>query len=100
MTRIQFSVTRLDQANHGKEYSHSGFCDLVISGLCSVEPGGGEANLIEPFAPLEWNGFCLKDFFCESKRITGIRIEMGIAVISESGSLFTVTGKSSTIPKP
>ena len=34
----------------GKDYNHSCFCDLVITGLCGVTPGPGDALELRPLA--------------------------------------------------
>lgn len=72
MTRIQLSVTQPDQVNRGKDYNHSAFCDLVISGLCGIEPGEDETLLIDPFIPPDWDWFCIEDVFCKGRNITVI----------------------------
>jgi len=44
----------------GKDYNHSTFCDLVISGLIGLRPQAGNTVLINPLIPSkEWDWFCL-----------------------------------------
>lgn len=47
----------------GKDYNHSTFCDLVISGLCGVDVKNGEVTA-EPIIPEGW------DYF----RLTGVKL--------------------------
>ena len=46
----------------GKDYNHSTFCDLVISGLCGVRDDG-EKLYVTPCIPKDWEYF----------RLTGLR---------------------------
>lgn len=43
----------------GKDYNHSTFCDLVIAGLCGVEPQRKGPPKIKPLAPPEWDWWCI-----------------------------------------
>ena len=43
----------------GKDYNHSTFCDLVISGLCGVVPQADGQLKVEPLAPAAWDWWCL-----------------------------------------
>ena len=43
----------------GKDYNHSTFCDLVISGICGVSVKDGEI-CVNPIIPDEWDYFSLK----------------------------------------
>ena len=47
----------------GKDYNHSTFCDLVISGLCGVSVKDGEIS-VNPIIPDDW------DYF----RLSGVKI--------------------------
>jgi hypothetical protein len=44
----------------GKDYNHSTFCDLVISGLVGVRADGGSGLTIKPLTPDAWDYFCLE----------------------------------------
>jgi hypothetical protein len=50
---------RGDKAERGKDYNHSTFCDLVISGLVGLRPQPDDSILINPLVPDSWNWFCL-----------------------------------------
>lgn len=44
----------------GKDYNHSTFCDLVISGLVGLRPGADGRLLVNPLLPENtWDWFCL-----------------------------------------
>lgn len=54
----------------GKDYNHSTFCDLVISGLMGIQPQIDGSVLIEPLIPEgEWDWFCLSGIRCAGKEI-------------------------------
>jgi predicted GH43/DUF377 family glycosyl hydrolase len=43
----------------GKDYNHSTYCDLVISGLVGLRPRPDEIVEVNPLAPSTWDYFCL-----------------------------------------
>jgi len=43
----------------GDHYNHSGYCDLVITGLVGLRPSVGEKINVKPLSPAEWDWFCL-----------------------------------------
>lgn len=43
----------------GKDYNHSTYCDLVISGLVGLRPRADQNVEVYPLTPLAWNYFCL-----------------------------------------
>ena len=45
----------------GKDYNHSAFCDLVISGLMGVVPNGPGSVIVDPLAPASWRYFALEN---------------------------------------
>jgi hypothetical protein len=46
--------------NRGRYYDHSGFADLIITGLIGLRPAGGKEALLHPLVPSEkWNYFAL-----------------------------------------
>lgn len=46
-------------AERGKDYNHSTFCDLVITGLVGLRPRADSTVEVNPLAPAEWEHFCL-----------------------------------------
>ena len=45
----------------GKDYNHSTFCDLVISGLVGLVPNGDEGFTVDPLAPSGWEYLALEN---------------------------------------
>ncbi len=43
----------------GKDYNHSTYCDLVISGLVGLRPRADDIVEVNPLAPVTWDYFCL-----------------------------------------
>ncbi len=43
----------------GKDYNHSTYCDLVISGLIGLRPRADEKVEVNPLIPADWDWFCL-----------------------------------------
>ena len=43
----------------GKDYNHSAYCDLVISGLVGLRPRADETVEVNPLVPETWDWFCL-----------------------------------------
>ncbi len=43
----------------GKDYNHSTFCDLVISGLIGLRPRSDDTVEVNPLVPPSWDYFCL-----------------------------------------
>ena len=43
----------------GKDYNHSTYCDLVISGLIGLRPRADDTVEANPLAPGSWDYFCL-----------------------------------------
>ena len=43
----------------GKDYNHSGFCDLVISDLLGIKPKIDGSIKIQPMIPENWDWFCI-----------------------------------------
>lgn len=44
----------------GKDYNHSSYCDLIISGLMGLRPQAGDIVKVNPLVPAEmWDWFCL-----------------------------------------
>lgn len=51
---------RMGGEERGKDYNHSTFCDLVISGLIGLRPRAGETVEVNPLVPVgAWDYFCL-----------------------------------------
>jgi len=44
---------------HSEHYLHSGFVDLVVTGLVGLRPRAGDTLVVNPLAPAEWDWFAL-----------------------------------------
>ena len=54
----------------GKDYNHSTYCDLVISGLVGLRPRADDVVDVNPLAPLAWDYFCLDQVHYHGRRLT------------------------------
>ena len=45
----------------GKDYNHSTFCDLVISGLVGFQPNGAKGFAVDPLFPATWDYLVLEN---------------------------------------
>ncbi len=45
---------------HSEHYLHSGFVDLVITGLVGIRSGAGDTLLVNPLVPEDWEYFALQ----------------------------------------
>ena len=53
----------------GKDYNHSGFCDLVISDLLGLKPQLNGSIKITPMVPETWDWFCIDRVFSNGREI-------------------------------
>ena len=58
-----------DSYNHSEHYFHSGFCDLVITGLVGLKPRDDDTLEVHPLAPDDWDYFALDDVAYRGRRI-------------------------------
>lgn len=54
----------------GKDYNHSGFCNLVINDVIGIKPQLDNRVVIEPLVPDDWDWFCLDNVFYQDKILT------------------------------
>jgi hypothetical protein len=55
----------------GKDYNHSTFCDLVITGLIGLRPAQGDGLVINPLVPAgAWDYFCLDNLLYHGRILT------------------------------
>lgn len=48
-----------DYPNRSEHYFHSGFTDLVVTGLVGVQPADGDMLIVDPLVPDSWDYFAL-----------------------------------------
>jgi len=54
----------------GKDYNHSGFCDLIINDLIGFKPQLDGSIAIKPLVPDNWDWFCLDNVYYQGKILT------------------------------
>ena len=53
--------TWIADCGRSPNYNHSGFANLVITGLMGIRPAEGDTLTVNPLVPEEWNYFCLEN---------------------------------------
>jgi hypothetical protein len=67
---IMHKANRADR-DRGRDYNHSGFCDLVITGLVGLRPREDDTVVVNPLLPEgAWDYFCLDGVSYHGKRLT------------------------------
>ena len=100
------SRTRLKQWNNGtwdegkggiergKDYNHSSFCNLIISGLMGIRPQYDGSIFVNPLVPDgDWDYFCLDNVSCCNKSITVLFDKDGTKYGKGAGFMIYVNGK-------
>jgi hypothetical protein len=59
-----------DSYNHSEHYFHSGYCDLIITGLVGLRPRDDDNIEVNPLAPDDWDYFALDDVIYRGRRIS------------------------------
>jgi hypothetical protein len=54
----------------GKDYNHSTYCDLIITGLVGLRPRADDAVEVNPLAPGDWEYFCLDNVAYHGRTLT------------------------------
>lgn len=78
----------------GKDYNHSSYCDLVISGLVGLEIKEDGRISVDPLIPIgSWNWFCLDGIEYQGKTITIVYDKNGSKYKLPSGLTILVDGE-------
>ncbi|MCK4294048.1 MAG: hypothetical protein KAY65_12685 [Planctomycetes bacterium] len=92
----------------GKDYNHSSYCDLIITGLVGLRPRADEVVEVNPLLPAStWDWFCLDNVLYHGRIITivwdrtgtkygkgkGLHVFVAGKEIASAASLGRVTGK-------
>jgi len=100
--------TRLSGSVRGKDYNHSTYCDLVISGLVGLRPRPDDVVEVNPLLPQDtWDWFCLDNVLYHGRIITilwdktgkkynrgtGLRVFADGKEVAQADPLQRVTGK-------
>lgn len=78
----------------GKDYNHSTFNDLIITGLIGIRPSQGDTLVINPLLPeTSWEYFCLDNLSYHGKKITVLYDKNGKRYKRGKGFIIFVDGK-------
>jgi hypothetical protein len=102
-----------DSFNHSEHYFHSGYADLIITGLVGLRPRADDVIEVHPLAPDDWDYFALDDVAYHGHRIavvwdrhgkryglgTGLHILAGGKKIASGRTLGRLTAKLPPAPK-
>lgn len=79
----------------GKDYNHSTFCDLVITGLIGLRPRADDTIEVNPLVPEgTWDFFCLDQVFYHGRTITILYDKSGTKYGKGKGLQVLVEGRS------
>jgi hypothetical protein len=79
----------------GKDYNHSSYCDLVISGLAGLEFGEDGMVTVDPLIPAgEWEWFCLDGILYQDKTISIVYDRNGNKYQGKSGLSVLIDGET------
>ena len=59
-----------DSYNHSEHYFHSGFNDLIITGLVGLKSRADDTIEIDPLAPADWDYFAVDDLSYRGRRVS------------------------------
>jgi hypothetical protein len=59
-----------DSYNHSEHYFHSGYVDLIITGLVGLRPRDDDLLEVHPLAPGDWDYFALDDVPYRGRRLS------------------------------
>ena len=98
----------------GKDYNHSGYCDLIISGLVGLRPRPDDVVEVNPLVDTDtWDWFCLDNVLYHGRIITilwdktgkkynrgkGLRVFTNGKEIAQSETIGRVTGELPLVKK-
>lgn len=77
----------------GKDYNHSTFCDLVITGVAGLRPAEGKQFVVNPIIPAEWDWFCLDNTSYHGRTLTILYDKAGAKYGKGAGLFIFADGK-------
>jgi hypothetical protein len=84
----------LGGVERGKDYNHSTYCDLVISGLIGLRPQSDNRVVINPLIPKnKWGWFCLDNISYHGKTLTILYDKFGNKYKKGRGLMCFVNGR-------
>jgi hypothetical protein len=82
-----------DGYNHSEHYFHSGYSDLVITGLVGLTPIDSARFELQPLAPSSWDWFALDDVVYHGRRISVVWDRLGSRYSKGKGLMVLVDGE-------
>jgi hypothetical protein len=80
----------------GKDYNHSSYNDLIITGLIGLRPSANDTIVINPLLPAHtWDYFCLDNVLYKGKILTIIWDKTGKKYHQGQGLTLLINGKKS-----
>ena len=86
-------IRKMAYRERGKDYNHSTFCDLVISGLCGLVPQADGKIVVKPLAPAEWDWWCVDGIRYHGRDVAILFDRDGSRYGKGSGLVVLVDGK-------
>ncbi|MDB6078035.1 MAG: hypothetical protein JWO82_1782 [Akkermansiaceae bacterium] len=77
----------------GKDYNHSTFGDLVITGIAGLRPAEGSRFVVNPLAPASWDYFCLDRIPYHGKTLTILYDRSGTKYLKGTGLMVFADGQ-------
>lgn len=59
-----------DTFYHSEHYFHSGYVDLIVTGLVGLRPRADDTLVVNPLVPRDWDWFALDDVAYHGRRVT------------------------------
>lgn len=82
-----------DSYNHSEHYFHSGYVDLIITGLIGLQPRADDVLELRPLAPLTWDYFALDDVSYHGRKLSIVWDKTGSKYRLGAGLHILVDGK-------
>ena len=79
--------------NRGKDYNHSTYCDLVITGLIGIRPRQDNILEINPLVPASWKYFCLDNVLYHGQLLTVLYDRTGERYHKGKGFFIFINGR-------
>jgi hypothetical protein len=77
----------------GKDYNHSGYCDLVISDLLGLKPGIDNTIEVNSLIPDTWDWFCLDKVSYRGRELTVVWDKTGEKYKKGKGLMLFIDGE-------
>ena len=77
----------------GKDYNHSGFCDLIISDLLGLKPQIDGSIKLKPMVPESWDWFCIDRVISNGREIRVVWDKYGEKYKIGQGFMIFINGK-------